>query len=57
MLREQTYDDLRYFIIEREKVHWRNWDHMFMGNWKPEIAPSKKNLLVFFTEKCDLTLM
>ena len=55
-LRDQTYQDLYYFITEREKVHWRNWDHMFMGNWKPEIPP-KRNLLAWYSEKGELTLI
>jgi hypothetical protein len=29
---------------------------MFMGNWKPEIPP-KKNLLRYYTERCDLNLI
>lgn len=43
-LREQTYLDLYFFITEREKVHWRNWDHMYMGNYKPEIPPHRNML-------------
>ena len=26
MLRDRTYDDLKYFIAEREKRPWRVWD-------------------------------
>ena len=25
-LRDQTWEDLRYFVVEREKKPWRNWD-------------------------------
>ena len=24
-LRDQTYEDLKFFVIEREKKPWRNW--------------------------------
>ena len=35
-LRDQTWEDLRYFVIEREKKPWRNWDkHGFY--YKPEL--------------------
>lgn len=55
-LRDQVYQDLHFFITEREKVHWRNWDHAFMGNFKPDIPP-RKNWLQYYTERCEVTLM
>ena len=55
-LRDQVYQDLYYFITEREKVHWRNWDHAFMGNFKPDIPP-RRNLLAYYREKIDNTLL
>lgn len=43
-LRDQTWEDLRYFVIEREKKPWRNWDrHGF--NYKPEITDKKRKLI------------
>ena len=34
-LRDQTWEDLRHFVIEREKKPWRNWDrHGY--NYKPD---------------------
>ena len=48
-LRDQTWEDLRYFVIEREKKPWRNWDkHGFY--YKPEITDKKKKLLIIIDE-------
>ena len=42
-LRDQTWEDLRYFVIEREKKPWRVWDkHGFY--YKPELQDKKKIL-------------
>ena len=55
-LRDQIYADLYYFITEREKVHWRNWDHAFMGNYKPDIPP-RRNMLAYYKERIDVNLL
>ena len=37
MLRDRTYDDINYFIREREKKPWRVWDkHGFY--FKPDLV-------------------
>ena len=36
ILRDRTYDDLNYFVSEREKRLWRNWD-IFDQPYKPPL--------------------
>ena len=43
-LRDRTYDDIRYFINEREKKHWRLWDHYGGHMYKPIIDPGRMSL-------------
>ena len=38
MLRDRTYDDINYFVEEREKKHWRLWDRYGGSrNYKPHL--------------------
>ena len=39
MLRDQTYEDLYYFVQERERHPWRTWDKRGYY-YKPEITPA-----------------
>lgn len=43
-LRDRTYDDIRYFINEREKKHWRLWDHYGGHMYKPIIDHGRMSL-------------
>ena len=43
MLRDQTYDDLVYFVKEREKHPWRVWDKNGYF-YKPEVTPATLSL-------------
>lgn len=42
MLRDQTYEDLYYFVQEREKHPWRAWDKKGYY-YKPEVTPALLN--------------
>jgi hypothetical protein len=33
-LRDQTFSDLKEFVENREKVHWRTWDRYKQANWR-----------------------
>lgn len=37
MLRDRTYDDINYFVAEREKKHWRLWDKYGGRYYKPHL--------------------
>lgn len=43
MLRDRTYDDLKYFVEEREKKPWRVWDK-FGYYFKPPVENLNLNL-------------
>ena len=43
MLRNQTYNDLNFFVTQREKRPWRNWDKKGFY-YKPEITPATLSL-------------
>lgn len=44
-LRDRTYDDIYYFVNEREKKHWRLWDkhggHMYKPNVETRVGLSQ----------------
>ena len=42
-VRDQTCEDLHYFVVEREKKPWRNWDKNGYY-YKPNLEDKKKLL-------------
>ena len=54
-LRDQTWEDLKYFVTEREKKPWRNWDRNGFY-YKPDIEDRKK-LLKHLQEEIDSNLI
>jgi hypothetical protein len=52
-LRDQVYADLELFIHEREKVHWRNWDHYYEHDFKPDLNKKYDH----FKFHCECLLM
>ena len=44
MLRDRTYEDLQFFVNEREKKPWRNWDRYFRY-FKPQLEDRELTLL------------
>ncbi len=45
MLRDRTYDDINYFVAEREKKHWRVWDKYGGRYYKPYIENRGLNFM------------
>ena len=54
MLRDRTYEDLQFFVNEREKKPWRNWDRYFRY-FKPQLEDRELTLMQL-TERCELNL-
>ena len=43
-LRDRTYDDIHFFVSEREKKHWRLWDRYGGHMYKPLLENSRLTL-------------
>jgi len=52
-LRNQVFADLEFFINDREKVHWRNWDHYYQHDYKPDLVEKPD----YFKDRCDCLLL
>jgi len=44
-LRDRTYDDIHFFVNEREKKHWRLWDKHGGRMFKPLLDNSRLTLM------------